>query len=403
MTHTGLHDGLIRVPSQCLMRFWLEALVFRESRMKSDNAILPMAVVGIALVMITGSGGLGLGILVVTMVTVYTLLYRLEEKERDKEKNYYANKLLENISLAPGDLETDPKPLTSAKLHFQLSWLHDKHLSLLELELSGGIRSSSGRLKENVHSLYLRPFASTRAFTYVRSLSKFDTAEYNFRSRKDFEKLLAEAIEGIVPLAALGLPGEHSGAGRIKTEDDVWKATADKLIEQCIPIFVIPHTTEGTFWEIERLKQRGAFRKTIFAMPRGIRSADWTKSTDYYKARLGVTLPAYYNKGAWFSLREDGKLKYIVKDKIVKEYKKSSTQDGNLANTPTYIKAVISSLLYTQLDNNRSYLYDFKDHRIYTEAAWETYVDRLKKLEVLGCCFAALIVLLLIGLVTGVI
>lgn len=170
----------------------------------------------------------------------------------------------------------------------------------------------------DLFSLYLRPFSSTDKFRYL-----IDKAASRVRPNeeyKDLERRIAEGMEDIARMYALGQPGEHIGARRIGTAEHEWKLFADELVRLATPIFIVPSTSPGTLWEIERLRESGALPKTIFVMPRWdyLEERDysdyWQTTSEELWSKLKLKLPKYYKEGAWFRLNEEWDLVNILPD-----------------------------------------------------------------------------------------
>lgn len=83
----------------------------------------------------------------------------------------------------------------------------------------------------------------------------------------ELEELLAQAAEATGELVGLGRHGEHAGAGRIEVDDDEWQLAVSKLVEQADLIFLIPHHTPGTLWEVEQMLDSDNMHKLIVVKP----------------------------------------------------------------------------------------------------------------------------------------
>ncbi|MFC3890918.1 hypothetical protein ACFOWZ_05480 [Lentzea rhizosphaerae] len=169
-------------------------------------------------------------------------------------------------------------------------------------------------------ALWLRPFHSTeRLPTQAASFQGVATQHI------DLERMLREALSPDLPLVALGLPGETTGAGRIATDDATWWEEFTRLATAAHQIFVLPAANDGTFREVAWLKDGDQFGKCVFVMPetpptggrvhirRGPRPfvmhhvpqpvidhrALWGKAAQRLGA-LEVELPPYDRRGALF-------------------------------------------------------------------------------------------------------
>jgi uncharacterized membrane protein YgcG len=127
----------------------------------------------------------------------------------------------------------------------------------------------------------------------------------------DLETAIAYNLDRMLPVVALGKPGEAFGAGRILTTDQHWKEEILQLIENAKLIMIIPSHHEGTLWEIGRLREGTYFDKTIFVMPPEIKldggwlSETWSQAVE---AALGLRLflPLHYPEGLMFKLDAAG-------------------------------------------------------------------------------------------------
>jgi hypothetical protein len=172
--------------------------------------------------------------------------------------------------------------------------------------------------------LYLRPFAMTDKLHVAQSKIPLPIlpSYFDVESEREYEQLLAEALEQIAPLIALGQPGEHEGAGRIALGESEWREAIKLLSRSCRAIFVLPSFHEGTVWEISYLRDSNLLKKTVFLMPgadfaKSFDLADhWNKSSEAIAERCGFWLPPYEEDGAWFRLAENGEVVAKVTDKV---------------------------------------------------------------------------------------
>jgi hypothetical protein len=144
--------------------------------------------------------------------------------------------------------------------------------------------------------LYLRPFITTNKITI---------------GEMDLETILAYCLSRISPMIALGHPGEHIGAGRIKTTDEHWQEEITRLIDKANLIFIVPSHREGTLWEIKNLAQEKYLSKTIFIMPPNILfegeayEQQWAKALEAAKV-YGLQIPPYTREGLFFRMNSEG-------------------------------------------------------------------------------------------------
>lgn len=83
----------------------------------------------------------------------------------------------------------------------------------------------------------------------------------------ELEEALHKACEPVADLVAIGRHGEHNGAGRIEVDDDHWQDAVDQLCDAANLIFIIPHDTPGTMWEIEKLLTQDMMKKVLVVKP----------------------------------------------------------------------------------------------------------------------------------------
>lgn len=165
-----------------------------------------------------------------------------------------------------------------------------------------------------VFSLYLRPFTLTGTLNLPNN--SLDTSNPFLKMNNmladqhwDIERLLAEGMERKSLLVGLGLPGEHDGAGRIVVTDEDWQDAVRLLVNTAERIFLLPHASEGTLWEIGHLFQTGAIAKTVWIMPPAdIKAKDvdtaglWAACQKEVHSRFGEKLPDYVPAGGLFML-----------------------------------------------------------------------------------------------------
>ncbi len=209
---------------------------------------------------------------------------------------------------------------------------------LNEFERKTGERSRTERARELYESsieaakkgqkvdahLYLRPFELTDKLhiDQAKVLAPIFPSFFE-SSQREYEQLLAESLEQIAPLIALGKPGEHEGAGRIMSSESEWHDAVAILSRACRTIFVLPSHHAGTIWEITFLRDSGLLSKTVFLMPSSsfAKAFDlkghWEQASIAISSRCGLKLPPYDPAGVWFRLREDGSLAARVKDDVI--------------------------------------------------------------------------------------
>ncbi|MGA2405868.1 MAG: hypothetical protein ABSF81_03840 [Bacteroidales bacterium] len=160
----------------------------------------------------------------------------------------------------------------------------------------------AGRLATGKHEdffLYLRPFNSTGRLPITVRVNKVYTKfpgsspkTYGEIEDLDLEQELTRALEPCAPLVALGKPGEHIGAGLIKTDDQSWQSLFLDLSSRATAIFIVPGTTEGTRWELDSLAKDEALRKkTILIIPPQMLNENGTPFQDSGGLRFNFKRP----------------------------------------------------------------------------------------------------------------
>jgi hypothetical protein len=150
--------------------------------------------------------------------------------------------------------------------------------------------------------LFLRPFSSTanvriflKRVVTTRALPGIGVKPPPTTTWGDLETIIAEAIESIARLVALGKPGEHVGAGRIAVDDSAWKDEFRQLTENAQGILIIPSMHEGTKWELTQLlAETRLLEKTIFVMPPSTYPSS-VRETRYDDLRLLSKRPDIYD------------------------------------------------------------------------------------------------------------
>ena len=157
------------------------------------------------------------------------------------------------------------------------------------------------------YSLYLRTFGVTGALPTGQQ--PLETVSPLLRGPVlDFETLLAEAVEPFAPLVGLGQPGEHLGAGRIRTDDTAWQDFVLRLANRAEMILVIPSGRPGTAWELKTLAGGDLWKKAVYLMPPGL-AGIYPETWNADRARLaadGVSVPEYSPWGMAFALDSNG-------------------------------------------------------------------------------------------------
>ncbi len=183
----------------------------------------------------------------------------------------------------------------------------------LRLERLKRVQIEKDRLAREISKvLYAEDFKGKKLPPdFALYLRAFMTTNKLIMNGLDLETVLAYSIAPVLPVIALGQPGEHLGAGRIQTSDEHWQEEIKRLFEKAKIIIIIPSHREGTLWEINNLKQSNYLSKTIFIMPPEMTfygkpySKTWNRAVKA-AARHGVFLPTHFSKGLVFKLDKDG-------------------------------------------------------------------------------------------------
>lgn len=234
---------------------------------------------------------------------------------------------------------TKAAALAISTLVMGLSTLWGRHLAQRHKAKNQGIRDQRGAVlfaqtqdgEVGDFSLYLRAFETTGRSPQEHlgadggGLPGFDVRSED-EQFLDFETALAEAMEPNAPLVALGLRGEHVGAGRIEVAEDRWQEALKSLAQRAMVIFLLPSGRPGTRWEIESVQSRGLLWKTIFIMPpspsRGFfaglapnkrKVVQWEDAWEVTLSQihdLDLQLPEYSPTGRMFLLSSDGQIEF---------------------------------------------------------------------------------------------
>jgi len=144
-------------------------------------------------------------------------------------------------------------------------------------------------------AVFLRPFYLTGKVVETESSLDGDS-----KSRYELEHTIVEALTEVMPIIALGRPGEAIGVGRILTDETDWKTAAAELMLDASLIICIPSAHPGSAWEFEQLIRNGYLRKTVFLMPRALESfsslqeqrRDWDLVAEQM-GHYGIMVPHY--------------------------------------------------------------------------------------------------------------
>jgi len=145
-------------------------------------------------------------------------------------------------------------------------------------------------------AILLRPFYLTGKVTQEESSGLDDSSKWTY----DLESTMVKSLAELMPIVALGRPGEAIGVGRILTDESTWKTAAAELMFRASLIFCIPSAHPGTAWELEQIVQNRYLGKTVFFMPLVVKSFshlqeqrnDWNLVVELM-GRHGIPVPHY--------------------------------------------------------------------------------------------------------------
>ncbi len=162
----------------------------------------------------------------------------------------------------------------------------------------------SGNVK--TFCVFLRPFYVTNQIsetTYTYSGSPPQNLQ-----TYELEDAFIRAFDTIMPVVALGKPGEVFGVGRILVDENAWKKSASELMRRASLILCIPSMRPGSQWELDLIIQNGYLNKTVFLMPPEFYKRDkqdWTLVREHMRNN-GLTIPRYISHGMFFSINANG-------------------------------------------------------------------------------------------------
>lgn len=136
---------------------------------------------------------------------------------------------------------------------------------------------SSGRF-----AVYLRPFDADGSFSLdtwqrtSRSERLRNLGDYKIKAhRTALEDAIFRACNNLrIDVRQVGVPSGLTSGLEIRSalvEDSVWREIAEDLIIRARVIFLIPSTNPGTLWEMSKIQEHQAWRKTIVMVPNGIK------------------------------------------------------------------------------------------------------------------------------------
>ena len=180
----------------------------------------------------------------------------------------------------------------------------------------------------------LRGIDSRRSVLYVRSFDDdardFDVLyRYNtllaiilcppivFRSKKRYEQVIADILEPVGPLVAIGRPGEslpELGAARTYTTDAEWQDWVITQHRECSMVLMQAGRSAGLRWEVERVFRKDTFKPTLVCFPpdkqNGPPPEDLFQSFRTMLANQNLTMPNTLGKSyaVWFDTYDRGVL-----------------------------------------------------------------------------------------------
>jgi hypothetical protein len=81
------------------------------------------------------------------------------------------------------------------------------------------------------------------------------------------EETIISGFKRLMPIVALGTPGEVQGVGRILMSENTWKIAASELLCHSSLILCILSGHPGTLWELDEIINNGYLSNAVFLMP----------------------------------------------------------------------------------------------------------------------------------------
>jgi signal peptidase I len=164
-------------------------------------------------------------------------------------------------------------------------------------------------------ALYLRPFATAGRIP-VRT-HKWSVERMLLGDSWDLELALALALEGVMPIVAIGSTAESFGSAKLKVDDQSWFELMAELANRAAAIVVVPLNRPSTMREVRHLfAHPKLLAKTVFVMPpervgwrRWITwfpTRRWWRASAHELKRLGISAPQYRRQGCLFVLGPSG-------------------------------------------------------------------------------------------------
>lgn len=119
----------------------------------------------------------------------------------------------------------------------------------------------------------------------------------------------------MMPIVALGKPGEVQGVGRILVDENAWRISVSELMRRASLIICIPSSHPGTIWELDEIINNKYLTKVVFLMPPDPSdpekwfSLKWKKMLDDWNIAAahmkgqGMVVPDYRKQGLLFAVK----------------------------------------------------------------------------------------------------
>jgi hypothetical protein len=163
------------------------------------------------------------------------------------------------------------------------------------------------------YAVFLRPFYVTGKlkveFVVVSGPSSTQTYVYQL------EDTIIKAFRKMMPIVALGRPGEVQGVGRISVDETAWRLSASELMRYASLVICIPSSHPGTLWELDEIINNRYLAEVVFQMPPDPSdpekwfSLKWKKMLDGWNIAAahmnnqGVVVPDYRKEGLLFAVK----------------------------------------------------------------------------------------------------
>jgi hypothetical protein len=171
------------------------------------------------------------------------------------------------------------------------------------------IRSATPEAEVRPFVLYLRPFRlSSRLSERSQLMMPGNYQFFSNPSEVQFDELLQICLKNSsIPVVCLGVRDEAIGSGRIPTDDAHWQERFRLLADRATGIAVVPGLQPGIVTEIQWLRVRGLFWKTVFFKPREYQREDWDEVVTFFEDTDGIKLPPFRKNLVSFHLYDSGR------------------------------------------------------------------------------------------------